>query len=121
MTHQGDNHLDRPLEELDYRFTLANERTFLAWMRTSLAVMAGAVAITQFATSVPRGLRLFSGLVLVVLAVALSAAGFRTWGERERRMRSGEPIARSGLLLAIAAAVSLVGLLVAIVIVVSTE
>ena len=121
MTHQGDNHLDRPLEELDYRFTLANERTFLAWMRTSLAVMAGAVAITQFATSVPRGLRLFSGLVLVVLAVALSAAGFRSWGERERRMRSGEPIARSGLLLAIAAAVSLVGLLVAIVIVVSTE
>ena len=30
---------------LDYRFSLANERTFLAWMRTCLALMAAAVAV----------------------------------------------------------------------------
>ncbi len=34
---------------LDYRFPLANERTFLAWMRTCLALMAAAAAVIQFA------------------------------------------------------------------------
>ena len=28
-------------EEPDYRFTLANERTFLAWVRTALGLLAG--------------------------------------------------------------------------------
>ena len=31
----------------DYRFTLANERTFLAWLRTGLALVAGAVALAS--------------------------------------------------------------------------
>ena len=34
-------------EEPDYRFTLANERTFLAWIRTALALIAGGVALVQ--------------------------------------------------------------------------
>lgn len=41
-----------PLQEVgkapDYRFTLANERTFLAWVRTALAMMAAGVAVVQF-------------------------------------------------------------------------
>ncbi|MGL9725147.1 YidH family protein [Sodalis sp. (in: enterobacteria)] len=32
----------------DYRFSLANERTFLAWIRTALALLAGAVGLEQF-------------------------------------------------------------------------
>ncbi|WP_143342795.1 YidH family protein, partial [Crossiella equi] len=32
-------------EEPDPRFTLANERTFLAWIRTSLGLMAAGVAV----------------------------------------------------------------------------
>ncbi len=35
-------------QEPDYRFTLANERTFLAWIRTALALIAGGVAVVQF-------------------------------------------------------------------------
>ena len=34
--------------EPDPRFTLANERTFLAWIRTSLAFLAGGIAIEAF-------------------------------------------------------------------------
>ena len=34
--------------EPDYRFTLANERTFLAWQRTSLGLMAAAVAAVSY-------------------------------------------------------------------------
>lgn len=33
--------------EPDYRFTLANERTFLAWQRTALGLLAAAVALVQ--------------------------------------------------------------------------
>ena len=34
--------------QVDYRFILANERTFLAWMRTALGLVAGGVALDQF-------------------------------------------------------------------------
>ena len=34
----------------DYRYSLANERTFLSWTRTGLALIAGGVAVEQFAT-----------------------------------------------------------------------
>lgn len=43
--HQG--------QEPDYRFSLANERTFLAWMRTALALVAAAVLFHQFAAVPP--------------------------------------------------------------------
>ena len=41
----------------DYRFTLANERTFLAWIRTALALMAGAVAHAPFRAAAERRIR----------------------------------------------------------------
>ncbi|GAM70385.1 inner membrane protein [Vibrio sp. JCM 19236] len=34
-------------EAPDYRFSLANERTYLAWIRTALALLAGAIAVDQ--------------------------------------------------------------------------
>jgi hypothetical protein len=34
-------------QEPDYRFTFANERTFLAWIRTALALIAGGVAVAS--------------------------------------------------------------------------
>ncbi len=53
-------------EEPDYRFSLANERTFLAWIRTALALLAGGVVFEQFATKLgPR-----SALVAIATALA---------------------------------------------------
>ncbi|MGA9680044.1 MAG: DUF202 domain-containing protein, partial [Mycobacterium sp.] len=47
-TPAGEQGSDSPAEiEPDYRFTLANERTFLAWQRTSLGLLAAAVALVQ--------------------------------------------------------------------------
>src|ERR1700736_255021 len=59
--------------ELDYRFTLANERTFLAWIRTALALLAGGVAVVQLvpALSIP-GFRHGLGTVLTVAGGVLA-------------------------------------------------
>lgn len=43
-------------EEPDARFSLANERTFLAWIRTSLALIAGGVALEAFDLPLPLSL-----------------------------------------------------------------
>ncbi|MGH3722963.1 MAG: YidH family protein [Mycobacterium sp.] len=67
-----------PVEtEPDYRFTLANERTYLAWVRTSLALIASGVALMQFVPEfwIP-GARHATSIVLVTTGglLAMSAA-----------------------------------------------
>ena len=79
--------------EPDYRFTLANERTFLAWQRTSLGLLAAAVAIMQFVPElgVP-GARHILGAALTVLAMMCAALGLRRWRLVDRAMRRGLPL-----------------------------
>ncbi|MHA7133991.1 YidH family protein [Oerskovia turbata] len=80
-------------EDPDIRFSLANERTALAWVRTGLGLVAGGVALTSFASFASM-----SGFVDVIAAVAcLSGAGFAAyaltaWRRNERAMRRGEPL-----------------------------
>ncbi|ORA59494.1 YidH family protein [Mycobacteroides franklinii] len=66
--------------EPDYRFTLANERTYLAWVRTSLALIASGVALMQFVPEfwIP-GARHVVSIVLVITGglLAMAAAGRR--------------------------------------------
>ncbi|NUU26153.1 MAG: DUF202 domain-containing protein, partial [Streptomycetaceae bacterium] len=60
-------------DEPDYRFTLANERTFLAWIRTALSLLAGGVAVVQFLPDLgPRPQRLVLGFVLIAIASLLA-------------------------------------------------
>jgi putative membrane protein len=84
-----------PEVEPDYRFTLANERTFLAWQRTALGLLAAAVAVIQFvpSLSVP-GARHVLGLLLGALSVATAVIGIRRWDQSDRAMRRGEPLPR---------------------------
>jgi putative membrane protein len=80
----------------DYRFTLANERTFLAWIRTSLALIAGGVALVQFGDALgPRPIRLALGIVLIVLSGTLAALSHHRWAAGERAMRLGESLPRN--------------------------
>jgi putative membrane protein len=86
--------LDRG-EEPDPRFTLANERTFLAWIRTSLALLATGLAIAEFLDSQPRGVRLAIGVPLMVLAAAVAARSYRRWEAAELALRLGRPLPHS--------------------------
>lgn len=88
----------------DYRFTLANERTFLAWMRTCLALLAAAVAVVQFASDLGSDLfRQICAAVLASLATATAAGGWVRWLLTQRAMATGRPL-RHGLLTALTAA-----------------
>ena len=80
-------------EEPDVRFTYANERTFLAWNRTALALIATGVAATQLLPrfDVTFGRRLL-GLPLIALGAFVALSSYRHWQANERAMRRGEPL-----------------------------
>jgi len=102
----------------DYRFTLANERTFLAWIRTALALMAGGVAVVQFVPSFGlSGARQAIGLALVALGGILAAGSYRHWDRNERAMRMGQrlPVSVLPRLLTASLVVVVVGVLALVV------
>jgi inner membrane protein YidH len=79
--------------EPDPRFSLANERTFLAWIRTSLALLAGGVAVEAFmADFFGPELRRTLAVLLLVLALFLSGGSFFRWINVERAMRQKAPL-----------------------------
>ncbi|MBO0842940.1 MAG: DUF202 domain-containing protein [Nocardioides sp.] len=88
--------------EPDPRFTLANERTFLAWARTVLGLLAGAVALHSF--SVPREswLRTTVIVLLVLTALVCTVFAMLRWARVERAMRerTALPAFSSGFILA---------------------
>ncbi|WKD58368.1 Inner membrane protein YidH [Corynebacterium capitovis DSM 44611] len=80
-------------DEPDPRFTLANERTFLAWTRTALAFLAGGIAMEVFAIpGVPAELRTVASAVVIVLAMAVSLGAAVRWVRLERALRHGAPL-----------------------------
>ena len=94
--------------EPDYRFTLANERTFLAWIRTALALLAGGVAVSQF--PLPRGGSEFHdalGAVCVLLAALVAVGALLRWRSVQSAMRRGVPLPASRLAPAVVAGVCL--------------
>jgi inner membrane protein YidH len=103
-------------EEPDVRFTYANERTFLAWNRTSLALIATGVAATQLLPKLDLawGRRLL-GLPLIVLGAVLAVASFLNWRANERAMRRGEPLPRSVMPVVLCVGITVVGVLAVVV------
>lgn len=101
--------------EPDYRFSLANERTFLAWVRTALALLAAAVAIVKL---VPGGdlawLRRVLGVLLGLLGLGVSATAYQRYRAVQSAMRRGLPLPRAtgvpvlGLALVVAAGLAVV-------------
>lgn len=91
-----------PLREVgtdpDVRFSYANERTFLAWNRTALALVAAGLAIAALLPEfqLAYGRRLI-GVPLIALGAYLSLVSYRRWEANERAMRVGEPLPPSNL------------------------
>jgi putative membrane protein len=85
-------------KEPDVRFTYANERTFLAWNRTSLALIATGLAVVALLPklNVPGGRRLI-GVPLIGLGAVLALLSYRQWAANERAMRLGQPLPPSNL------------------------
>jgi putative membrane protein len=101
-------------DEPDVRFTYANERTFLAWNRTALALIATGVAATQLLPKlqVEWGRRLL-GLPLIALGAVVAAESLRQWRENQRAMRRGEPLPRSRMPLILTIGIVAIGALAA--------
>ncbi|WP_317450651.1 YidH family protein [Phytohalomonas tamaricis] len=95
----------------DYRFSLANERTFLAWIRTALAFLAGAVGIDQFAPDLaPPPVRDGVAVLLALGGAALALAAYRRWANNEQAMRGERELPHTSMLIMISIGVALIAL-----------
>ncbi len=104
----------------DYRYSLANERTFLAWIRTSLALLAGGIAIVQLAPDLgPRTVRLAVGIALIVIAGIISGAAHHRWFTRERAMRLNTTLPPNRLTLLLGYGLTVIAVVVLVVLLVA--
>jgi putative membrane protein len=90
----------------DYRFSLANERTFLAWIRTSLALAAGGLGAASLLDDFPGEEVL--GIGLLLLSFVTASMSYRRWALTEMAIRVDEPLPESKLPLLLAGGVALI-------------
>ena len=100
----------------DYRFSLANERTFLAWLRTAMALVGGGFAVDQFLPDLRWGWRVGLALALLVAGVLCAVRALNHWVRCERAMRRGEdlPASRFPAVLSLVVAVVAVAMVVVV-------
>ena len=107
--------------EPDPRFTFANERTFLAWSRTALALVVAGLGVVQLLPpfpGVPWGRRAL-GLPLIVFGAVVAVVAYREWGRSQRAMRHGQPLPRSVMPWLLAAVITVIAITAAVVVLVS--
>jgi putative membrane protein len=97
--------------EPDPRFTLANERTFLAWIRTALALMAAGVALDALVSGGNVTGRRLLALALVVLGTACGGMSYRRWMVNERALRTGRALPAPALAGVLGYGVAAIGIL----------
>jgi putative membrane protein len=92
--------------EPDYRFSLANERTFLAWIRTALALVVAGAALDAVDLSIPPTVERGLAVALVILGITSALLAWWRWAHAECAMRQAEalPRLRFGVLLSLAVA-----------------
>jgi putative membrane protein len=99
-------------QEPDARFSLANERTFLAWIRTALALLAGGVALEALGLSIHPGFRLAASLLLVLAGILAAAQAWDGWKRTERALRVNSPLPSSPLALPLVVSLAVIAALI---------
>jgi putative membrane protein len=79
-------------EEPDPRFSLANERTFLAWIRTSVALVAVGVAIEALAAPIHPPLRFVAAILFILLGLISAGYAWVSWSRTERALRLAQAL-----------------------------
>ncbi|MFF5207491.1 YidH family protein [Streptosporangium sp. NPDC000396] len=109
--------MDAHGNEPDPRFTLANERTFLTWLSTSLALSAGGVAMAAVSTDVfVPWMRTVLAVTLVSLSALSAAMAYPRWRRVQRALRSATPLPPPALAPILGYGVALVAVLALILI-----
>jgi putative membrane protein len=103
-------------EDPDARFSMANERTFLAWIRTAMALLAGGVALDVVRLQLSTGMQSALAVLVLTLGILCAVASWVRWGRTERAMREGRPLPAPGVGAVLATGLVVVGaaLLVAV-------
>ena len=111
--------VDGDRREPDYRFSLANERTLLAWVRTALALDAAGLGVVRFAPPLggPAG-RAAIGGVLVLLGAVTAWSGYRRFLSTDRAIRAGAPLPAHAAPRILAAALAAMSLAVLVLLVI---
>lgn len=107
--------------EPDARFTFANERTFLAWSRTALALIVAGLGVVQLLPPFPRvpwG-RHVLGVPLIVFGAVVAIAAYREWTRNQWALRRGDPLPASALPRLLAIVVAIMAVISATVLLVS--
>jgi putative membrane protein len=97
--------------EPDERFTLANERTLLAWIRTALALDIAGLGVIRFAPELgPAGGRETIGVALILLGATSAVLGYGRWAAMDRALRTGSPPPPPGALKLLASSLAALSL-----------
>jgi putative membrane protein len=81
-------------EQVDYRFLLANERTFLAWIRTALSLQIAGLGVLQFLTHSDDVVRYTLGVGLVLAGSYVGSTGYLRYYSNDRAIRAGTDLTR---------------------------
>lgn len=100
-------------EEPDYRFSLANERTFMAWIRTALAFLVAGLAVDLVDLELSHLERMLLSVTLVGVGLVLPVVAWWRWAAAERAMRHGAALPAFGASVAVSVALTATALVVA--------
>jgi putative membrane protein len=109
--------------EPDPRFTFANERTFLAWSRTALALVVAGLGVVQLLPpfpGVPWG-RYVLGVPLIVFGAVVAVTAYGEWVSSQRALRLGQPLPRSVMPRLLTVVITAIAVIAAVVVLVSAQ
>jgi putative membrane protein len=107
--------------EPDPRYTFANERTFLAWSRTALALVVAGLGVVQLLPpfpGVPWG-RHVLGVPLIVFGAVVAVTAYLEWVRNQRAMRLRQALPQSFMPKLLAGVVAVMGVISGVVVLVS--